>query len=132
MAELARIAGLLETSFKGDPYYGPSVLGALEHVTADVAARKIGKAHSIWELVVHLTAELAFAVVIIKGTAGTWVTKAKRPGERSATPLRMPGTRRLESLKERILRSSERSDDSMIASSTRNQRYAKLVLRDVA
>jgi hypothetical protein len=59
MSEIARIAGLLEQTFEGQPYYGPSVLGALENVTAEVAARKPRwSAHSIWELVLHLTAEL--------------------------------------------------------------------------
>ena len=74
MSEIARIARLLEQTFEGKPYYGPSVLGALENVTADVAAqRPRWSAHSIWDLVVHLTAELDYARAVIEGTAGPWV-----------------------------------------------------------
>lgn len=74
MSEIARIVGLLEESFEGKPYYGPSILGTLENVTADVAARKPRwSAHSIWDLVAHLTAELDYALSVIKGTAGPWI-----------------------------------------------------------
>lgn len=74
MSEIARIVRLLEQTFEGKPYYGPSVLGALENVTADVAARRPRwSAHSIWDLVVHLTAELDYARAVIEGTAGPWV-----------------------------------------------------------
>lgn len=74
MSEIARIARLLEQTFEGTPYYGPSVLGVLEHVTADLASRKPqGSAHSIWDLVTHLTAELNYARTAIEGTAGPWI-----------------------------------------------------------
>ena len=74
VSEIARIARLLEQTFEGKPYYGPSVLGALDNVTADVAARRPRwSAHSIWDLVAHLTAELDYARTVIEGTAGTWV-----------------------------------------------------------
>jgi hypothetical protein len=74
VSEIARIALLLEQTFEGKPYYGPSVLGTLEQVTADAALRKPRwSAHSIWEIVVHLTAELNYAHGVIEGTAGPWV-----------------------------------------------------------
>ena len=74
MSEIARIAGLMEETFEGRPYYGDSVLGALTNVTADVAIqRPRWSAHSIWDLVVHLTAELDYAQHVIEGTAGSWV-----------------------------------------------------------
>ena len=72
--EIARIARPLAETFEGAPYYGPSVAGTLAHVTAEVAAHKLlWSAHSIWELVVHLTAELDYACAVIEGTAGPWV-----------------------------------------------------------
>ena len=37
MSEMARIAHLLEQTFEGKPYYGPSVLGALAGVTPSKA-----------------------------------------------------------------------------------------------
>jgi len=74
VSEIVRIAHLLEQTFEGKPYYGPSVLAALENVTADVAARRPRwSAHSIWDLVAHLTAELDYARAVIEGTAGSWV-----------------------------------------------------------
>ena len=74
MSEIERIAGLLAETFEGEPYYGPSVLGTLENVTADVAARKPRwSAHSIWDLVAHLTAELGYARDVLEGRAGPWI-----------------------------------------------------------
>ncbi len=70
MCEITRIADLLEETFGGTPYYGPSVLMALENVTAEVAAqRPRWSAHSIWDLVAHLTAELDYARAVIQRTA---------------------------------------------------------------
>ena len=74
MSEITRIAALMEETFEGSPYYGDSVLGALENVTADVASqRPPWSAHSIWDLVMHLTAELDYARHVIESTAGPWV-----------------------------------------------------------
>ena len=74
MSEIARIAALMEETFEGKPYYGDSVLGALEGVTAEVAGqRPPWSAHSIWDLVVHLAAELEYARDVIEGTTGPWV-----------------------------------------------------------
>ena len=74
MSEITRIAALMEETFEGSPYYGDSVLGALEGVTAEVAGQRPSwSAHSIWELVAHLTAELDYARNVIEGTAGPWI-----------------------------------------------------------
>lgn len=51
MSEIEHIAHLLEQTFEGKAYYGPSVLGTLEGVTAKIALLKpCWSAHSIWEL----------------------------------------------------------------------------------
>lgn len=64
----------MEQIFEGRPYYGPSVLGALENVTADAAVRRPPwSAHSIWDLVAHLATELDYARAVIEGTAGSWI-----------------------------------------------------------
>ncbi len=74
MSEIARIARLLEQTFECKPYYGPSVLGALTGVTAAMAVGKPHwSAHSIWQLMAHLTAELIYARTVIEGTAGPWI-----------------------------------------------------------
>lgn len=74
MSEIERIARLMAQTFEGNPYHGPSVLGALQNVTADVAVRKPPwSAHRIWDIVAHLTAELTYARQVIQGTAGPWI-----------------------------------------------------------
>jgi hypothetical protein len=68
MREIERIARLFTQAFEGKPYYGPSVLEALEGVTAQVAFQQPPwSAHSIWSLVTHLTAELIDARQVLEG-----------------------------------------------------------------
>jgi uncharacterized damage-inducible protein DinB len=57
MEERDRILDQLERAFEGDAWHGPSVREALEGVTWQKALLKpIPKAHSIWEIVLHMTA----------------------------------------------------------------------------
>jgi uncharacterized damage-inducible protein DinB len=56
MTEMERIAEQLKRSFEGPSWHGPSVLEVLEGVGAAQAAKHpIAAAHSIWELVLHMT-----------------------------------------------------------------------------
>lgn len=74
MREVERIARLLEQTFEGQAYYGPSVQKALEDISVGIAERRPdGRAHSIWELVSHLTAELRHARALLEGDAVPWV-----------------------------------------------------------
>jgi len=57
MSEAARIADQLRRAFRGDAWHGDSVFEILEGVTAaQAAARPIARAHTIWELVLHVAA----------------------------------------------------------------------------
>lgn len=57
MTEAERIVDQLERSYRGDPWYGSSVLALLDGLSAEAAARHpIPGAHSVWELVRHMTA----------------------------------------------------------------------------
>ncbi len=57
MSERDRILNQLERAFEGEAWHGPSVLEALEGITWKKALEKpIPEAHSIWELVLHITA----------------------------------------------------------------------------
>jgi uncharacterized damage-inducible protein DinB len=57
MTEQDRIADELRRADRGEPWHGPSARQVLDGVTAAVAAaRLIPGAHTIWELVLHLTA----------------------------------------------------------------------------
>jgi uncharacterized damage-inducible protein DinB len=56
MTESERIADQLKRAFEGQAWHGPAVLEALSDVTAaQAAAKPIAAAHSIWELVLHMT-----------------------------------------------------------------------------
>ena len=57
MREIDRIVDQLRRSYNGDPWHGPSVRDALNGVTVEEAmARPQAGAHSICELVLHMTA----------------------------------------------------------------------------
>jgi uncharacterized damage-inducible protein DinB len=56
MNETTRIRDLLDRSVGGDAWHGPALLELLAGVPAELAARRpIAGAHSIWEIVLHLT-----------------------------------------------------------------------------
>lgn len=57
MSEIERIVDQLRREHAGDPWHGSSLCTILERVTATQAfARPVPGAHSIWELVLHVTA----------------------------------------------------------------------------
>jgi len=57
MSEAARIADQLRRAFGGEAWHGDSLFEILEGVTASQAAgRPIERAHTIWELVLHIAA----------------------------------------------------------------------------
>jgi uncharacterized damage-inducible protein DinB len=59
MKEVERIADQLKRAVTGDAWHGPATEQILAGVTADMAAsRPFDQAHSIWELVLHITAWL--------------------------------------------------------------------------
>ncbi len=56
MAEVDRVADLVERVAQGDPWHGSSVKALLDGIAASDAAARIGPGtHSIWEVVVHMT-----------------------------------------------------------------------------
>lgn len=68
MSELQRIDDQLRRMFEGDPWHGPSLTALLEGVDAETAAaRPLPGAHSIWELVVHMTVWLEIPRQRIEG-----------------------------------------------------------------
>jgi uncharacterized damage-inducible protein DinB len=55
--ESALLADQLRRAFEGDAWHGPSLLELLQDVDAATAAAKpVQDAHSIWELLLHVTA----------------------------------------------------------------------------
>ena len=57
MNELAWVEHQLKEAYDGDPWHGPSLMATLKNVTSDQAAlQPVALGHSIWELVLHITA----------------------------------------------------------------------------
>lgn len=57
MSEIERIIDQLEREYNGDPWHGSPLSAILQSVSAERAAeRPIPNVHSIWELVLHITA----------------------------------------------------------------------------
>jgi len=57
MSETARLSDQIRRAFEGDAWHGDSVLELLADVDAKTAAaHPIQKAHSIWELILHIAA----------------------------------------------------------------------------
>lgn len=56
MRETDRIADQLRRAFEGTAWHGPSLMEILNDLTAEVAAAKpVPAAHSIWEIVLHIS-----------------------------------------------------------------------------
>jgi hypothetical protein len=94
MSEATRIAGLFRAAFNGDDY-GRSLLTVLERVTSDVAADRPSFAHSIWELVVHITAEMNYARDVLDGHVRPMDGGRDNMAASHGYPLRQPGRGRL-------------------------------------
>ena len=68
MAELEHIHKQLARSFCSDRWLFPAVRDSLESVSAaTAAARPIAKAHTIWEIVVHMTRWKEAALRMLRG-----------------------------------------------------------------
>jgi uncharacterized damage-inducible protein DinB len=72
MPETARIADQLRRAFDGEAWHGDSLFEILEGVTAaHAAARPIARAHTIWELALHIA---AWDGVVVRRLGGATVT----------------------------------------------------------
>ena len=57
MSEAAQIANQMHRAFNGDAWHGDSLFEILDGVTAaEAAERRIPRAHTIWELALHIAA----------------------------------------------------------------------------
>jgi uncharacterized damage-inducible protein DinB len=68
MGEVDRILDQMDRAFSGDAWHGPSLMSALEGLSAEDASKHtIRGAHSIWELVHHLGSWNAIVLQRLKG-----------------------------------------------------------------
>jgi uncharacterized damage-inducible protein DinB len=69
MTEIDRITDELTRALQHDPWHGPSIHDVVEDVTAaEAAAHPVAGAHSIWELVHHVTAWVRAVHLRVTGT----------------------------------------------------------------
>jgi uncharacterized damage-inducible protein DinB len=68
MSEIERIRDQLKRSHQGEAWHGPSLGEVLDGISAErAAARPLGKAHTIWELVLHMVAWIEVARLRLEG-----------------------------------------------------------------
>jgi uncharacterized damage-inducible protein DinB len=65
--EMERIVRQLEKTFQGHPWHGPSITQTLEGLTEQQSQQRIGKGHSILELVLHMIAWRTFVCERLEG-----------------------------------------------------------------
>src|SRR4051812_925492 len=65
--EINNIASLLEKTFNGPAWHGPSVTEALKDVSGETVFKKISDSHSIIELVLHMTTWRNFTIKRLSG-----------------------------------------------------------------
>lgn len=75
--ETSNIELLLENTFRGPAWHGPSVLEALENISEPVALRKGSNTHSIIELVAHMTTWRNFVTKRLNGDSTYEVSEAE-------------------------------------------------------
>ena len=84
--ELERLEEQLRHSFEGEAWHGPSVMEALDGITANLAsAYPIEGAHSIWELVLHLTATYRLVLRRLEGDSRPLSVDEDWPGVPAST-----------------------------------------------
>jgi uncharacterized damage-inducible protein DinB len=68
-SEIERLEAQIKRSFEGEAWHGPSVLEALKDITPEVAyAHPVAAAHSIWELVLHLSGTYRLVLRRLQGS----------------------------------------------------------------
>jgi uncharacterized damage-inducible protein DinB len=68
MTETERIRDLLDGVYRGPSWYGPTMLQNLEGIDSTYALQQpIPNAHSIWEIVRHVTAWINEVIMVLDG-----------------------------------------------------------------
>lgn len=86
MNEIERIIQQLKAAVEGEAWHGPSVKETLQGITAEQAqAKPIEGAHSIWEIVLHLSGWMKVAIPRMQGIKTPLPEQGDWPELRSAT-----------------------------------------------
>lgn len=85
--ELMRLDDQLRRAFEGEAWHGPSVLEALDGVSASqAAARPLESVHSIWELVLHLRGTYELVLRRLRGDGRMLTAAEDWPAVPAPTP----------------------------------------------
>jgi uncharacterized damage-inducible protein DinB len=117
MTEGNRIAEQLRRMMFGAAWHGPSVLEALDGVTAKAAAaHPIPGAHSVWELIAHIDVTQKHILTRLRGEASNLTDADFFPsvGDTSEKALK-DAVARLKAQEEEIIGAASRMNDEQIA-----------------
>lgn len=73
--EISRIIHMLQNTYDGAAWHGPSILEVLSKINADIAFKQSSHIHRICELVQHITAWRIFAIKRLEGDAVFEITQ---------------------------------------------------------
>jgi uncharacterized damage-inducible protein DinB len=124
MSEITRIVDQLEREHSGDPWHGSPLVHVLEGVTAEqAAARPIPGAHSIWELVLHITGWKGEVRRRLSGAPASEPEAGDWPDVGAPTPERWAEARaRLESAHEQLVAAVRQLPENRLYEATNDPR----------
>ncbi len=130
MSEIDRIVDELHRAFAGPAWHGPALREVLANVTADIAAaHPIRQAHSIWEIVLHLTAWRPVIARRLRGETISLTGTTDWPHiEKFTTPAWQQAVRRLEEAQGQLINEARRLADSRLAEQVAGKDYDVLFM----
>lgn len=132
-AEAKRIAQTLRDTYAGDAWVGPSLHDILRGLTPDQAyGHPMPNAHSIWEIILHMTAWRLFAWHKLNGNAGFDLASPEQdwpPVENDSLPAWEAALTELEKSQQQLLGALEGISDDKLHETVpgRDYSYYKLL-----
>jgi uncharacterized damage-inducible protein DinB len=124
MSEIGRIIDQLQREHSGDPWHGSPLLAILEDITAaQASAKPLADAHSIWELVLHITGWKGEVRRRLSGAAAGEPPEGDWPAVGTATEAKWAETRaRLRAAHEELLAAVRQLPESRLFEPSNDQR----------
>jgi uncharacterized damage-inducible protein DinB len=128
MSEISRIVDQLQREHDGDPWHGSPLRDILDGIDAAQAARKpLSGAHSIWELVLHLTGWKREVARRVGGAAAGSPAAGDWPEVGAVTPERWQAALEdLERAHQELVTSARRLDEARLLEPTNDPRDREL------
>jgi uncharacterized damage-inducible protein DinB len=125
MSQITFIVDQLRRAFAGDAWHGPALMEILAEVdAASAAARPISKAHTIWELTLHITAWDNVILRLIDGEAASPTDEENFPKVKdSSEPAWRATLANLQSQHQELLRVISEMQDSRLSEQVPGKDY---------